>query len=720
MMKCPRCGTDINETMMFCTYCGLQLTREMFSGQNQGYMMGSENFNQSENPQEVPISNQQGNSSFNSGQSSNQSNSAPVDNNIVPARSNTENNHVESAASNNNGLPPKKDNAIVSAWKKLSFFSKLFTIAITISGILFIISVAMHKGFPILFSCILIFGLIVALFMHKQLFFKKPHNFYKYLIAFGSFALIVVTIWSFTWNVFSKGNGAQASEQVAKVTYIKIPASSDSYIGRMYEDVYSEIAGLGFVNVRAEGVKDLEISEKTKEKTVSSVTSNSKSFVAEEEISKDSIIVIKYHTLADITVPISSSEARTMDYEKVAELFKTAGFSNVVTTTVQDEDPDEMTEGFVTTVIMGTRALLDTDLSFPADTKVEIVNHTAYEKYPVNLHIDNNCSVGMKIMFNSKDESTVEPASKKDIEYKNKKGDLNITITLDDNSVKPIEKKIAIDGPVNIAYAFEKVDSKYHYRKLYEEHNRELIAGEIRLSIGISDCGGDYNTIVEEFRRLGFKNISASPVYDQEDSSHDNTIASVKIKDNSEFYKGEIYKESDPVTIIYHMAKTSDPNYIPPQQKTDPVTVNKNSMPVMEGTSVDIVVKKAKEYGLSQVFSDEDFGYGTKQKSLSDSSGVLNLRIIYSTKTNEILCANVTTSFLASDSQQKGFIIGMASVLCPSSDSKEVTDWVVTNVGTKKSTTIGEFVYEVSLGPKNNAVYYAGVDNCEDWISSKE
>lgn len=323
-MKCPGCGKDIVETARFCTYCGLQLT------------------------------NQQGDQSIISGQSSNQSNSAPLDDNIAPeSNNNSENTQIASEILNNNGLPPKKDNAIVSAWKKLSFFSKLFTIAITISGILFIISIAMHKGFPILFSCILIFGLIVALFMHKQLFFKQPHNFYKYLIAFGSFALIVVTIWSFTWNVFSKGNGTQASEQVAKVTYIKIPASSDSYIGRMYEDVYSEIAGLGFVNVRAEGVKDLEISEKTKEKTVSSVTSNSKSFVAEEEIPKDSIIVIKYHTLADITVPVSSSEARTMDYEKVAELFKTAGFSNVVTTTVQDEDPDEMTEGFVTTVIMG-------------------------------------------------------------------------------------------------------------------------------------------------------------------------------------------------------------------------------------------------------------------------------------------------------------------------------------------------------------------------------
>ena len=63
MMKCPRCRADVNETMRFCTYCGLQLSQEMFPGQNQDSMMSSEGINQSQNSQEVPVSNQQGNAS---------------------------------------------------------------------------------------------------------------------------------------------------------------------------------------------------------------------------------------------------------------------------------------------------------------------------------------------------------------------------------------------------------------------------------------------------------------------------------------------------------------------------------------------------------------------------------------------------------------------------------------------------------------------------------
>ena len=571
-MKCPRCGADVivNEKMKFCTYCGLQITEEMLSGQNQDSTNNPENVNQGESSQEAPIPSSQEPQSFNGGQGSDQSNSVPLDNNTAPASNgNPGNNFVGSGAPNNNGLPPKQDNFIVSIWKKLSFFSKAFAIAITVSGILFIISVALHKGFPILFSCILIFGLIVALFMHKQIFFKQPHNVYKYLIVSGAFALIVITIWSFTWNNSSKNNETQVTEPVVENSTIKIPASSDSYIGKMYTDVSSEMSGLGFITVRTEEVKDLEISDKSKDKTVISVTSDSKSFSAGDEMPKNSVITIKYHGLADIAVPISSEEAKSMDYEAVAELFKKAGFTNVSTTTLQDKDPDEMTGEFETTITVGTNTNVEKSLKVPVDTKIEVCKHTAYEKFPVNLHFENNTPVGVIIKLNSKDESTVGATSASDIAYRSKKGTLNISMTVDDNK-QSVEEKIEIDGPVNIGFVFEKEDSGYFYYKSYEEHNRELNAGEIRLSLGVDDCAGDYNNIVEVFKQLGFKNITASPVYDQDNSDQNNIISSVKIGDKSEFYRGEIYKDNSPIKIVYHMSKKSDPNYVPPQVETKP------------------------------------------------------------------------------------------------------------------------------------------------------
>lgn len=158
-----------------------------------------------------------------------------------------------------------------------------------------------------------------------------------------------------------------------------------------------------------------------------------------------------------------------------------------------------------------------------------------------------------------------------------------------------------------------------------------------------------------------------------------------------------------------------------PEETTEEKTTEekKTGMPVMAGTTVDAVVKKAKEYGLSEPFSDEDFGHGTKYKTLSDSSGGLMLDIIYSTETKEILCGTIVTNKLASDSSQKKFIKGMAGVMCPSENSKEVSDWVSKNVGGEASTTIGSFEYQVSLGPVNNALYYAGYTNWEDWDLSQ-
>lgn len=137
-------------------------------------------------------------------------------------------------------------------------------------------------------------------------------------------------------------------------------------------------------------------------------------------------------------------------------------------------------------------------------------------------------------------------------------------------------------------------------------------------------------------------------------------------------------------------------------------------MPVFAGSSLDTAIKKASEYGVTEQF-DDDFGHGTHCVALSDSSGGLMLDIIYVTATKEIMCANITTNNLASAADQKSFVKGMASVLCPSEDKTDVTAWVKDNVGGKKTTTIGGFTYEVSLGPANNVLYYAGNAEWEEW-----
>ena len=138
-------------------------------------------------------------------------------------------------------------------------------------------------------------------------------------------------------------------------------------------------------------------------------------------------------------------------------------------------------------------------------------------------------------------------------------------------------------------------------------------------------------------------------------------------------------------------------------------------MPVMKGSSLDEAVAAAKKFGLSQQFDDEDFGYGTKNKSLCTSDWGLTLDIIYSTDSKEILMSSIVTAPIVSSNEQFEFIKAMSAVLCPQSSSESVASWVNENVGNSAITTIDGFGYELSFGPNNNALYSAGQERWEEW-----
>lgn len=136
---------------------------------------------------------------------------------------------------------------------------------------------------------------------------------------------------------------------------------------------------------------------------------------------------------------------------------------------------------------------------------------------------------------------------------------------------------------------------------------------------------------------------------------------------------------------------------------------------IMKGTDIKVISKKAKEFGLSEAYADEDFGHGTKLKSLTNDSYTIMIDIIYYSRSGEILCANVITSPLISVSLQRNFILGMADVLCPPTDVDEVTSWINKQIGKEISEDINGFEYSLSFGPKNNLLYDAGMSSWEEW-----
>lgn len=176
--------------------------------------------------------------------------------------------------------------------------------------------------------------------------------------------------------------------------------------------------------------------------------------------------------------------------------------------------------------------------------------------------------------------------------------------------------------------------------------------------------------------------------------------------------------KSEPKKTDTEEQKTAEEPKEDKKEETVVEEKKENEMPVFAGSSLDKAISKASEYGVTKQF-DDDFGHGTHCVALSDSAGGLMIDIIYVTATKEIMCANITTNSLATSSDQKAFVKGMSSVLCPSADKSDVTSWVKDNVGGKKTTIIGGFTYEVSLGPVDNVLYYAGNAEWEEWNLSQ-
>lgn len=307
-----------------------------------------------------------------------------------------------------------------------------------------------------------------------------------------------------------------------------------------------------------------------------------------------------------------------------------------------------------------------------------------------------------------------------------------------------------------------------------------LADNEIRIDFSKYDLTDEnYEDVSYRLGNLGFENISYRIQYDIVwGITREGSVASVGIAGLTDFKNGDIFKKDDPVVITYHMKSVDDPRKIDekaqtedglesktataietvsqddskattpvvkgstaddPKKKDEAVqtesgleskttTTNetvsqddsKVSMPVMKGSSIDEITKVAKKHGLSIVLDDLDFGHGTKQRSMADTSDVtkmgLSLDVCYDVKTKEILFVQVVSfDKFSSREKQKEFINAISGVACPLNDKKAVSNWVKSNLGKEAKKVINGTTYELAFGTSKNLLFYTGVPEWEAW-----
>ena len=111
---------------------------------------------------------------------------------------------------------------------------------------------------------------------------------------------------------------------------IEVGYSSEEFIGQDITTAEKMLRRSGFTNIKKEAVKDIDISEVELENTVKLVRIKKKTeFSKDKKFPYDTQVVVQYHVVPKIKIPISSREAKKMKMSKLKEALEEAGFVNV-------------------------------------------------------------------------------------------------------------------------------------------------------------------------------------------------------------------------------------------------------------------------------------------------------------------------------------------------------------------------------------------------------
>ena len=473
----------------------------------------------------------------------------------------------------------------------------------------------------------------------------------------------------------------------------KTPASAYALKDKNYEDVQIQFKTNGFSNITLSPQGDLITGWLTKENSVESVSIDGvDNFIAGAWYPKDADVVIRYHsfpTSQSSTAVKSDEENKSDDNELTID--KDA---------VIPEAPKGEMNGF------------NTDTNF--DFKFHSLTFSMPSYYVVWDDVEGGAEKGFyvegddpcDIRFISDDfDYDLSKLSKANLEEVLKSGASSAIEALPEYPDLKIAdyKIISVNSMPGITVT---IDADKFYRKfacLFNSQQKKFYV----IVITTEDKSG--HSYLSDFDKI----VESATV--KTDSSNKKTTSGNDSATKPQATNPESTKQlSKKQPTESSSESVSSPKKAKKKNTSDDTTPQ---MPVMKGALVETAVEKAKKYGLLLVYED-DMGHSTKCKSLSDSTGGLMIDITYSTDTKEILCASIVTNKLASSTSQKKFVKGMASVLCPPKDTDKVSEWVNTNIGSEKQTSVNGFDYQLSLGPVENIIYDAGINQWENWALS--
>lgn len=154
--------------------------------------------------------------------------------------------------------------------------------------------------------------------------------------------------------------------------------SSDSLEGLKYTEVVQRLKESGFSNVHTKEISDLTISKDDEENLVTEIRLIfGDSFAEDKKYPSNLWITVVYHTVELYASPLTSKEAKGMNYLDVINGFEKAGFVNVTTDVKYDIVTGWLTDdGEVKSVSINGDKKFDSDDEYRLDAEVVITYHT--------------------------------------------------------------------------------------------------------------------------------------------------------------------------------------------------------------------------------------------------------------------------------------------------------------------------------------------------------
>lgn len=381
-----------------------------------------------------------------------------------------------------------------------------------------------------------------------------------------SIALLVAMLFSLTacgksvdsttrsGSVFSGSNEATPTDPARYSPY-----DSAQLVGMDFAQVEALFQEAGFDNIVLVPVDDIDANSSIPDGAVEAVRINGLSeYTSGTVFDKDAEIIITYHNIPKILLPISQADAVSKHYMDVGRLFFDAGFKNVETDEVYDLPAGADSQTIIT--VNGQEIGSLTELPFDGDIKV--IEHFPISEYSTTINIDFESNwifskynvvvtlagtvLGTLPHGESGSYQVKLPAGSYDLVFSSEKeSDVSGTVTLTVNSDttatyhiscnrKAVDVEIKDFVPTVTSNNLLMPFSSWHYLRK------------------------DYQAVVEELKAQGFTHVTAKETTNTFWAPDMvNTVVGIDLQGKTEFKHDDLIDKAAAITVYYHVADFS-------------------------------------------------------------------------------------------------------------------------------------------------------------------